>query len=95
MTDSFTHPKLLGLQEKIKHLQNLLLADDPKMPGHLRAIHGELIQYEELSHLLNEDEIAIILDAQQKKMGITLAAETTKAIKSKSGGIKNVKADDL
>jgi len=94
ITPAPVHPKLLGLQEKISSLQAALLAADPKMPTHLRAIHTELIQYEELSHLLTEDEIAVILDGQQRQLGIVLAAETSK-VKAGSKSIKNVKADDL
>jgi len=81
--------------EKIEQLKAALLAKDPAMPGHLRAIHRNLVQYEELSHLLTEDQIATILDGAQRKLGIILAEETTKTKGSKGKSLKGVTAEDL
>lgn len=88
------HPKLAELEGKLSQLEASLLANDPKMPTHLREVHAYLIQFEELSHLLKEEQIAVILDGQQRKVGIILAEETTKAKKTTKikGGIG---ADDL
>jgi hypothetical protein len=88
------HPKLLELEPKLAALEKSLLAADPKMPQHLREIHTYLTQFEELAHLLTEDQIAIILDAQQRKVGIILAEETKKG---KTGGSKSkpITADEL
>lgn len=88
------HPKLLELEPKLKALEEALLKADPKMPTHLREIHSYLIQFEELAHLLKEDQIAVILEAQQKKVGIILAEETKKG---KTGGSKSkpITADEL
>lgn len=90
--DAQAHPKLLELLPKLKTLEDALLAADPKFPNHLKEIHKYLIQYEELAHLLSEDQIATILEAQQKKVGIVLAAETTK---TKGARAKGVTADEL
>lgn len=88
------HPKLLELLPKLEALEQALLSSDPKMPGHLKEIHKYLIQFEELAHLLTEDQIAIILDGQQRQVGIKLADETK--TKSKTGKIKGgVGAADL
>lgn len=90
------HPKLLELEPKLAALEAALLAADPKMPTHLREIHSYLIQFEELAHLLTEDQIAIILDAQQRKVGIILAEETKKGRGPNAKGKKEtVTADDL
>lgn len=92
------HPKLVELEPKMKALEDALLSSDPKMPMHLKEIHKYLIQFEELAHLLSEEQISQILDAQQKVVGINLAAETKgKNGKGGSGGksLKNVTADDL
>lgn len=86
------HPKLKELLPKLDALEAALLAADPKFPTHLKEIHGYLIQYEELAHLLSEQQIAIILEGQQKKLGVILAEETTKTKGSKA---KGVTADDL
>lgn len=91
-----THPKLAELLPKLDALQAALLAADPKMPQHLREIHNYLIQFEELAHLLKEDQIAVILSAQQKKLGIMLAEETKKGTGGGSRAkVKGVTADDL
>lgn len=73
-----SHPKLLELLPKLKSLEDALLTKDPKMNEHLKEIHTYLIQFEELSHLLKEEQIAVILGAQQMKLGIILANETKK-----------------
>lgn len=86
------HHKLKELLPKLDALEQALLAADPKFPTHLKEIHGYLIQFEELAHLLTEQQIATILEGQQKKLGIILAAETTKTKGSKA---KGVTADDL
>lgn len=86
------HPKLKELLPKLDALEQALLAADPKFPTHLKEIHGYLIQFEELAHLLTEQQIAVILEGQQKKLGIILAQETTK---TKGAKAKGVTADDL
>lgn len=89
------NPALEEISIKIQKLQDLLLASDPKMPEHLRAIHRTLVQYEELSHLLSEDQIAIILEGAQKKLGMILADETRNSKSKTSSKLKGVTADDL
>lgn len=82
------HPKLKELLPKLDALEKALLANDPKMPGHLKEIHKYLIQFEELAHLLSETDIAKILDAQQKIVGIKLAEETKKGSSKTTNAIK-------
>lgn len=72
------HPKLAELLPKLDALEKALLAGDEKFPTHLKEIHTYLIQYEELAHLLTEDQIKTILNGHQRKLGIILANETTK-----------------
>lgn len=89
-------PQYKAFLPKLDALEKALLAADPKMPTHLREIHAYLIQFEEISHLLTEEQLAVILAANQKKLGVSLAEET----KGNKGGssrnaLKNVTADDL
>lgn len=94
--DALEHPKLRELLPKLAQLEQALLSADPKFPTHLREIHKYLIGFEELAHLLSEDQIAVILDAQQRKVGIVLATETKKGTgKGSSKNLKGVTADDL
>lgn len=90
------HPKLAELLPKLTALEEALLKNDEKMPSHLKEIHKYLIQFEELAHLLTEEQIAGIMEAQQKVTGIRLAQET----KSEKGNanrtnLKGIKASDL
>lgn len=71
-----THPKGQELLKKLDDLEKALLAQDPKMPGHLKEIHKYLIGFEELAHLLSEDQIAKIVQGQQIVVGEKLAEET-------------------
>lgn len=89
------HPKLEEFLPKLDMLEKSLLANDPKMPGHLREIHAYLIQYEELAHLLSEEQIAVILDGQQKKLGVILAEETKKGSKKTVDGIRGTKENSI
>lgn len=92
--DTAENPKLKELLPKLDALEQALVDNDPKMPVHLKEIHKYLIQFEELSHLLKEEQIAVILEAQQRKLGVVLAEETK--TKKPSGKIKGgVGADDL
>jgi hypothetical protein len=94
-TTTDKHPKLAELESKLSTLEQSLLSQDPQMPNHLKEIHKYLIQFEELSHLLTEEQIAIILDAQQRRVGVILAAETKSKKNGGGKGLKNVTADDL
>lgn len=96
MSETPTHPKLAELLPKLAALEAALLAADPQMPVHLKEIHRYLIQYEELAHLLSEEQIAVILEGQQRRVGIVLAQETKKGTgNSSSKNLKGVTADDL
>lgn len=77
-TNTPVHPKLAELEPKLKALEDALLSADPKMPQHLKEIHKYLIQFEELAHLLTEEQMAVIVDGQQRIVGIKLADETKK-----------------
>ena len=93
-TTAPVNPQLVALLPKLDALEKALLTADPLMPTHLKEIHKHLIQYEELAHLLTEEQISIILEGQQKKLGVLLAAETSKT-KSSTKIKGGVTADDL
>ena len=90
VTQSEHHKKML---EKLTALEQSLVDADPKMPNHLREIHTLLISYEELAHLLSEEQIATIIKAQSQRVGVILAEETKKA--ASKGKNARVSADDL
>jgi len=74
-------------------LEASLLAKDPMMPQHLRSTHSLLITYPETVHLLDDEEIAHIIDGAE----ILTKTEIVKATASKAatGTRKKVSASDL
>lgn len=80
-----TNPIHFDLMDRLTQLEAALLARDPLMKTHLGAIHKQLVQYEELVHLLTDEEIGKIVGAQQQHTNTTLAAEvSTKSGKTKA-----------
>jgi len=94
-TDTPSNPKMQETVQKIADLRAAIDADDPMFATHLRAIHNNLIKYEELAMLLSEAQIAVIINGAEKKLGIVLAAETTGTKPGKGKSLKNVSAADL
>lgn len=85
--DLFT--KIDGLEEK-------LLKQDPMLPGHLKAIHQSLIKYEELAHLLSDDQIRKLIKAQKQHTGTVLVKATaSKKTASITKQARGISASDL
>lgn len=82
-----SQPLQFSLLDRLSQLEEAMLARDPLMKTHLGAIHKQLIEHEELVHLLSNEEIAKIVSAQQQHVNTSLAAEVT----SKSGNAKAAK----
>lgn len=82
----------LGVQERIDLIAKKLLEIDPMLPTHLGFIHKELIQYEELVHLLSDEEIKNLVAGQKKHAGVQLVKES---IKTKSTGSKSKTTLDM
>ena len=84
--------QLERLQAALLSLETALLAKDPLMPQHLAASHRVLVSYPETVHLLDDAEIAKIVEAQQQH---TMTQIVSDAAKGKSGGKKKVTVDEL
>jgi len=84
--------QLERLQAALLSLESALLAKDPLLPQHLAASHRVLVSYPETVHLLDDAEIAKIVEAQQQH---TMTQIVSDAAKGKSGGKKKVTVDDL
>lgn len=81
---------------RIASIQEGLLKQDPLLPTHLAAIHSSLIQYEELIHLLSDEEIATLVAGQVKHTGAMLTSEITKSSKATvAKRIPKTSVDDL
>ena len=75
----------LDVQGRLGLMRERLLQQDPMLPVHLSAIHGALIQYEELVHLLSDEDIKTLVAGQSKHVGVKLTEEIIKTKKSTLG----------
>lgn len=80
------------LDSHLASLEQALLEKDPMMPQHLRNTHSILISYPETVHLLEDHEIARLIDAAE----IHTKTEIIKAtVKKAAGTRKKVEVSDL
>ena len=80
------------LDSHLASLEQALLEKDPMMPQHLRNTHSILISYPETVHLLEDAEIARLIDAAE----IHTKTEIIKAtVKKATGTRKKVDVSDL
>ena len=80
------------LDSHLASLEQALLDKDPMMPQHLRNSHSILISYPETVHLLEDHEIARLIDAAE----IHTKTEIIKAtVKKAAGTRKKVDVSDL
>jgi len=84
---------LSKIEMNLASLEQALTAKDPMMPQHLRNIHSLLISYPETVHLLDDAEIACIIDAAE----VHTKTEIVKAVAAKksTGGRAKVSVNDL
>ena len=90
--DTIPPDVLARLDSHLASLEQALLEKDPMMPQHLRNTHSILISYPETVHLLEDAEIARIIDAAE----IHTKTEIIKAtVKKATGTRKKVDVSDL
>lgn len=79
---------------KIVELQESLQQNLPNYQGLLHVIHSACIKDENLTHMLSEEQIGILIAGLCKHKGVVLAQEATK---KGTGGkkLKNLTLDDL
>lgn len=84
---------LSKIEMNLASLEQALLARDSMMPQHLRNVHSLLISYPETVHLLDDSEIACIIDAAE----MHTKTEIVKAVAAKksTGGKAKVSVNDL
>jgi hypothetical protein len=87
-----TTPQQDQLMQRLSGLQEAMLAADPDIKTHMREIHKLLIGFEELVHLLSDEEIGVIMKAQQglthtALVGTVTAGKTKASNSKKAAGI--------
>lgn len=82
----------LDVFDRIDKIAASLRSNDPMLPMHLAAIHRNLLQYEELVHLLSDDQIKALMAGQKQHVGTQLVME---AVKKRTTKIPKTTVDDL
>lgn len=82
------------LDQALGSLEQSLLDKDPMMPQHLRNTHSLLISYPETVHLLEDHEIARIIDAAELHTKTEIVKAVAKG-SSSGGSRKKVSVSDL
>lgn len=77
--------------QRLANLEAALLAKDPSMKQHLLEMHKQLIGYEELVHLLSDEQIGIIMSAQQIHTNTILTGSTSTASGKKKAAAAGAK----
>lgn len=92
-SNSIPQDILSKIEMNLASLEQALTAKDPMMPQHLRNVHSLLISYPETVHLLDDAEIAAIIDAAE----VHTKTEIVKAVAAKkaAGGKAKVSVNDL
>lgn len=93
-SDTLPADIMARLDSSLASLEASLLAKDPMMPQHLRNTHSILISYPETVHLLEDHEIARIIDAAELHTKTEIVKAVSKG-SSTGGGRKKVSIDDL
>lgn len=82
------------LEHSLAALETSLLEKDSMMPQHLRNTHSLLISYPETVHLLEDNEIARLIDAAELHTKTEIVKALAKG-SSTGGARKKVSLDDL
>lgn len=85
--------KAQQMHVKIMQLQEALTTQNPGIAGLLREIHRELFKDEELTYLLQPEQIAVIVQACEKETQTKIVTDIVKGTKGKSA--KNITLEDL
>lgn len=66
------------LDMNLASLEQALLAKDPMMPVHLRNIHATIIAYPESVHLLEDKDVASLIDAAEAHTMTKIVSDSAK-----------------
>jgi hypothetical protein len=84
----------MDVMSRIDQIEECLKGNDPKLPGHLAAIHKTLLQFEDLIHMLSDDQIRMFMSGQKKHVNVMLVKEIVSK-KVSTAKIPKASADDF
>lgn len=93
-TQNIPHDILSKLEMNLASLEKSLLEKDAMMPQHLRNVHSLLISYPETVHLLEDAEIARIIEGAQAHTKTEIVKAAAKG-GAASGSRKKIALEDL
>lgn len=79
-----TNPIYLDFYASLNHLKERLNDIDPELPHHMRVLHTNLRNYDELAHLLSPEEIRTIIQGLKQHTSVELVKATAKKPKGKA-----------
>jgi hypothetical protein len=94
LTDKLPPDIVARLTDSLASLEQSLIDKDPMMPNHLRNTHAVLISYPETVHLLDDREIALIIDAAEVHTKTEIVKAVAKGA-STGGTRKKISISDL
>jgi len=82
------------LSMSMASLESALLTKDPAMPTHLQESHRLLLSYPETVHLLEDPEIAMLIDAAEALTNTQIVRDAVKG-KASNKALSRMTAADL
>lgn len=76
-------PELAAIRMSVAELEQQLLANDPQMPQYLKRIHAALLTHTELTHLLKDEERAVIIAGLSKLTDVIITVAEKKTVAKK------------
>jgi hypothetical protein len=83
------------LQQEMQKLEAALKADDPDMPAYLRESHKVLVSHPETAHLLDDEEINLLIRAAEQHTKVQIIAEVAKKKASTKTRASDMDISDL
>ena len=86
------------MMEGLLQLEDYLLGDAPQMPTFMREIHRNLKQYPELTHILNEKQIGLVVQSIIKRKGVEVVTPSNPDAKGRTNVknlTRNMSKDDI
>lgn len=90
---TLNHADIMLIKNRVVKLQEAMEKDIPEYASILHTIHKALSKDDELTHMMDEDEVGILLRAMKLRKNVVLVEEKSK--KSAKKSLKDTTLDDI
>lgn len=90
---TLNHADIMLIKNRIIKLQEAMEKDIPEYASILHTIHKALSKDDELTHMMDEEEVGILLRAMKLRKNVVLVEEKSK--KSAKKSLKDTTLDDI